>query len=128
MTARGPVRRIDTKDLPPESWRCFRRGHAWSDPDSRPVTGWGPNVDAEEEVSDCLRGCGRWRREVVDADTGELLTHAAYDGGVYPWAGGMPTRREARAHEIRERRWEREQRERLAASRDRRELQDGGPR
>lgn len=110
------VQRVDTKDLPPTSWECFLLGHAWEVISSRASTGWGPTVDAELQVSECMRdGCTRWRRETINAVSGDLLARD-YGGGVYVHAGHQPTRAEARLHNVAERRWLREQADRLEAS------------
>jgi hypothetical protein len=73
------VRRVASLyDLPYQSLRCAANGHRWNDPAERPVTGWGDNVDAGELNYECP--CGRWKHEIVDDDTGEILTRD-YGGG-----------------------------------------------
>lgn len=96
----GDVQRVASIwDLPDLSLRCAALGRhvdfGADDPVLRDAPGWGPRRAVEVRYS-C--GCGRWKREVVDADTGETLTRAAeYGGGVLLWSGISPTRAEARA-------------------------------
>lgn len=104
---RSTTRRVNTEDLPQPQWDCAETMHPWVMVWSRAATGWGANVDAEERMWECGRdGCTRWRREVIDADTGELLTNRDYGGGVMVWSGFHPTKAEARKHNI----WARRQR------------------
>jgi hypothetical protein len=119
------VQRVDTKDLPPTSWTCFLLGHAWGRTSSRVSTGWGPTVDAELQLYECMRdGCTRWRRDTTNAVNGELLNRD-YGGGIYVHAGNQPSKAEARQRDIQERRWERAQADRLEASAARRRAQSG---
>jgi hypothetical protein len=77
------VQRVGTVEgLPTPSVRCYARGlrHPWGESGYRRVTGWGP-IDAREAVLTCTC-CDRRKREVVDADSGEVLT-ADYTGGVW---------------------------------------------
>jgi hypothetical protein len=111
---RVAVKRVDTADLPQVSWDCFEANHAWDLVSSRAATGWGPRVDAEEQLWECGRdGCTRWRRDVIDAATGDRLSRPDYGGGTYVWVGGQPTKAEARKHNVLRRRlarqWEEDQ-------------------
>lgn len=98
------VRRVDTIfDLPDESIRCLALsrhvGFGVDDPTMRPQDGWGRRSAMEVRYA-C--DCGRWRRETVDVDTGEILTRAPdYGGGVLLTNRVTPTRAEARQEYLR---------------------------
>lgn len=78
---------------------CMVHGHPWSDPPETPASGWGDNVDAGELRYECP--CGRWKREVVDSATGEVLTRD-YGGGTMLYVA--ETRAVARAEWMRRKR------------------------
>lgn len=59
---------------------CATTGHRWDDPPVVDVNGWG-DVDTVEMRYTCE--CTRWRRDVLSAATGELLTRD-YGGGEMP--------------------------------------------
>lgn len=80
-------------DLPLLSLRCAALGRhvgfGQDDPRIKDVTGWGQFVKAVEVRYSC--DCGRWRKDVIDAETGERLAKASeYGGGVLLWSGGSP--------------------------------------
>ena len=97
----GVTRVTSIMDLPDVSIRCAAAGrHVGFFHDDPPVIecgGWG-SVRSAEVTYRC--DCGRWRRDVVDLDDGEVLT-VAYGGGTLIAAGSSPGRREARAEYLR---------------------------
>lgn len=86
------AKRVDGLDsLPYQSILCLVRGHQWDDPPERAIDGW-INVSASEMRFECP--CGRWKREVIDSDTGDMLSRD-YGGGIMTFI--RVTRAEARA-------------------------------
>lgn len=71
-------------DLPDEPLLCAAAGRHFgffrNDPTWKKVGGWGA-LNSWEIVWRC--DCGRWKREIVDRDTAETLSHSpVYGGGV----------------------------------------------
>jgi hypothetical protein len=98
----GVTRVGRVEDLPDESIQCYARGHRFDDDGpALAVTGWGP-VNAAEIRSSC--DCGRRRREVLDADTGERLTSSDYTGSVMLAPGSDFPKAAARLEWLRRRR------------------------
>lgn len=96
-----PDRRVKhVEDLPDESLRCaasgFHRGfydEEQNPPREKDAPGWG-DLNAIEVTFTCY--CDRWKREVIDGDTGERLSRSVeYGGGTLLWiseegaAGGV---------------------------------------
>lgn len=99
----------DVHELPDESLLCAAMGrHTGFGEDAstevREVDGWGHRQAVEVKYR-C--NCGRWKREVIDGDSGETLSRSPeYGGGVLLWLGSSPSRAEAKAEWLR-RLWER---------------------
>lgn len=99
MTGSDVTRIGSLLDLPDESVRCLAMGHQWSDPPITDAPGWG--MAAWELRLTCP--CGRWRKDVVSADTMELI-YRDYGGGVLLALGATVDRLEARAEWFRRKR------------------------
>lgn len=80
----GTTRVSKIEDLPDESVRSYAFGHQWQDEYPRGAEGWGEGIDAQEFRFTCP--CGRWKREVLDANDGDKLVQS-YGGGTMLFAG-----------------------------------------
>jgi hypothetical protein len=84
VDAKGTTRVSRIEDLPDESVRSYAFGHQWQDELPRDAVGWGKGVDAQEFRFTC--SCGRWKREVLDANDGDKLVQD-YGGGTMLFPG-----------------------------------------
>lgn len=95
----GETRVHSLTDMSDESVTCAALGRhigfGLEDPIREPQDGWGEAVKAERWTFVCQ--CGRWRSEVVDTTTGEILSRTArYGGGELLYSGKRPPRTDAR--------------------------------